>query len=164
MPKNKYFDMDAYVKQISSGPCFICEMLAGNPEYPHHIIYRDEQAVVFLNKYPILYGYVLVAPIEHREQVTGDFELAEYLELQKAIYRTTEAVRQVLPAERVYLLSLGSQQGNSHVHWHIAPLPPGVPFHEQQLEALLVTNKILDLSDEEMAGLASQIRAAMNRG
>jgi ATP adenylyltransferase len=162
MPKSKYFDMDAYVEQISSGPCFICEMLAGNPKYPHYIIYQDEQAVVFLNKYPILYGYVLVAPNEHREQVTADFTVPEYLELQKVIYRTAEAVRQVVPVERVYILSLGSQQGNSHVHWHIAPLPPGVPFHEQQLEALLVTDSILDLSAEEMASLASQIHAAMD--
>jgi len=163
MSKTKPFDMDAYVETISSGPCFICEMLARNQEYAHHIIYQDEQAVVFLNKFPILYGYVLVAPVEHREQVTGDFTVPEYLELQKLIFRASEAVRQVVPAERVYLLSLGSQQGNSHVHWHVAPLPPGVPFHEQQLEALLVTDRVLDLSGEEMSGLASQIRLAMDR-
>lgn len=163
MSKTKPFDMDAYVERISSGPCFICEMLARNQEYTHHIIYQDEQAVVFLNKFPILYGYVLVAPVEHREQVTGDFTVPEYLELQKLIFRVSEAVRQVVPTERVYLLSLGSQQGNSHVHWHVAPLPPGVPFHEQQLEALLVTDKVLDLSEEEMSGLASQIRLAMDQ-
>jgi diadenosine tetraphosphate (Ap4A) HIT family hydrolase len=157
------FDMEAYVERISNGPCFICEMLAGNPEYVHHIIYQDEHAVVFLNKFPILDGYVLVAPIEHREQVTGDFTIPEYLELQKLIFRVSEAVRQVVPTERVYLLSLGSQQGNSHVHWHVAPLPPGVPFHEQQLEALLVTDQVLDLSGEEMAGLARRIRMAMDQ-
>lgn len=161
MPKTKTFDMDAYVEQISSGLCFICEMLNGNPDYAHHIIYRDEQAVVFLNKYPILYGYVLVAPAEHREQVSGDFTEAEYLALQSVIFRVSEAVRQVVPTERVYLLSLGSQQGNSHVHWHITPLPPGVPFEEQQLEALLVTDQILDLSENEMSELASKIRSAM---
>ena len=68
-----------------------------------------------------------------------------------------------MPAERVYLLSLGSQQGNKHVHWHIAPLPSGVPYHEQQLEALLVKDQILDLSDEEMSELADQIRSAMDK-
>jgi diadenosine tetraphosphate (Ap4A) HIT family hydrolase len=163
MSKTKFFDMDAYVERIGNGPCFICEMLTGNPEYPHHIIHRDDQAVVFLNRYPILYGYVLIAPAEHREQVTGDFTAAEYLELQELIYRVSEAIRQVVPTERIYLLSLGSQQGNSHVHWHIAPLPPGVPFLDQQLEALHVTDKILDLSDEEMSGLASRIRSAMDQ-
>lgn len=163
MTKTKSFDMDAYIERITKGPCFICEILAGNPDYPHHVIYADEQAIVFLNKYPILRGYTLVAPRQHREQVTGDFTPAEYLQLQALLYRVAEAVRRVVPTERVYLLSLGSQQGNSHVHWHIAPLPPGVPFLEQQLEALRVEDRILDLSNEEMSSLAAQIRAAMEQ-
>ncbi len=159
--KTKPFDMDAYVTRITTGPCFICQIVAGNPAYPHHIIYQDEQAIVFLNAYPPLIGYTLVAPRQHREQVTGDFTQAEYLQLQAVIYRVAEAVRRVVPAERVYILSLGSQQGNSHVHWHIAPLPPGVPFHRQQLAALQVEDGILDLSEADMSALAAQIRAAL---
>ena len=159
--KTKPFDMDAYVTRITTGPCFICQIVADNLAYPHHIIYQDEQAIVFLNAYPPLAGYTLVAPRQHREQVTGDFTQAEYLQLQAVIYRVTEAVRRVVPAERVYILSLGSQQGNSHVHWHIAPLPPGVPFHQQQLAALQVENGILDLSEAEMSALAARIRAAL---
>ena len=38
------------------------------------------------------------------------------------------------PTERLYLLSLGSHQGNAHVHWHIAPLPPGVPYAKRSRE------------------------------
>ncbi|MCP4360008.1 MAG: HIT family protein [Chloroflexi bacterium] len=163
MTKTKSFDMKNYVERTMNGPCFICEILERNPDYPHHIIYEDKNAIVFLNAYPMLYGYTLVAPRKHREQVTGDFTPAEYLQLQDLIYRVTEAVRQVMPTERVYLLSLGSQQGNSHVHWHIAPLPPGVPFLEQQLEALRVANRILDLSEQEMSSLAGQIQAAMEQ-
>jgi len=138
-------------------------MVAGNPKYRHHIIYEDDMAIVFLNKYPTLYGYTVVAPREHREHVTGDFTLDEYLALQRLIYRVAEAVRQVVPTERVYILSLGSQQGNQHVHWHIAPLPPGVPYEEQQLEALRFGKGILKLSNKEMASLARQIREAMER-
>lgn len=159
--KTRPFDMAAYVARITTGPCFICQIVAGNPAHPHHILYEDKQAIAFLNAYPPLYGYVLVAPRQHREQVTGDFSQAEYLQLQAVIYRVTEAVRRVVPAERVYLLSLGSQQGNSHVHWHIAPLPPGVPFHQQQLAALQVEDSILDLSEADMSALAAQIRAAL---
>jgi len=163
MSKTKSFNMDEYVERITSGPCFICEMLDGIYEHPEHIIYDNDQAVVFLNRYPPLYGYALVAPREHREQVTGDFMVSEYLELQRLIFHVTEAIRQVVPTERIYLLSLGSQQGNSHVHWHIAPLPPGVAFLDQQLEALRLTDRVLDLSDEEMSGLASEIRSAMDQ-
>lgn len=64
------FDMDAYEKR-SKGPCFLCEMLAGHPDYQHHLIYEGHAAVAFLNKYPTVYGYALVAPREHREQATG---------------------------------------------------------------------------------------------
>jgi diadenosine tetraphosphate (Ap4A) HIT family hydrolase len=127
--------------------------LAGN-----HVIHQDESVIVFLNKYPVLYGYVLVAPARHKEHVTGDFTMEEYLALQRVVYRTAEAVRKAVSTERVYILSLGSQQGNRHVHWHIAPLPYGVPFKEQQLAALGAENGILDLSDREMHDLAERIR------
>ena len=131
--------------------------MAGNPEYSHHIVYEDDIAVAFLNKYPTLYGYTLVAPKMHREQVTGDFTAEDYLELQKVIFPVAEAVRLETEAERVYVLSLGSQQGNRHVHWHIAPLPPGVPFEEQQLAALGIEQGILDISDTQMKDLAARL-------
>ena len=120
-------DWEAYIQRCQTGPCFVCEIIARNPDYPADIVYEDEETIVFLDKYPRLYGYTLVAPRKHREQVTGDFTVQEYLALQRMVYRVAEAVRQEVGAERVYLLSLGSQQGNAHVHWHIVPLPPGVP-------------------------------------
>lgn len=112
MAQYQPFDMDAYIDRARNGPCFVCEMLAGNPDYQHHIIYESETAVAFLNKYPKLYGYTLVAPKKHREQVTGDFSIEEYLALQRFIFCVAEALRQTVPTERIYLLSLGSQQGN----------------------------------------------------
>ena len=156
-------DQGDYIKRSQDGPCFICRILDGDPDYPHHIVYEDETAIVFLNKYPTLLGYTLVAPRQHREQVTGDFAINEYKALQEVIYRVTEAVRKETAAERVYLLSLGSQQGNSHVHWHIAPLPPGVPYEEQQTEALdPIKRGILDIPNEEMATLARRIGERMS--
>jgi diadenosine tetraphosphate (Ap4A) HIT family hydrolase len=147
------------LRQRLGDRCFICELISGNPEFAHHIVYEDDAAVAFLNAYPPLYGYVLVAPREHKEQVTGDFTRNEYLQLQELVRRVGEAVRQVVPTERLYILSLGSQEGNRHVHWHIAPLPPGVPFEEQQLAAL--TADVLDLGDADFEQLAARLRAAL---
>jgi hypothetical protein len=70
-----------------------------------------------------------------------------------------EGVRSVVPTERLYILSLGSQQGNRHVHWHLAPLPPGVPFEQQQLSALDAAP--LDLDEQEWEELAARLRAAI---
>jgi diadenosine tetraphosphate (Ap4A) HIT family hydrolase len=151
-------DLEAYGRRSRQGPCFICQLLAGDPQYHHHVIYQDDTAIAFLNKYPTLLGYTLVAPQRHCEQVTGDFTLHQYLDLQRVVYRVAEALQRAVPTERVYILSLGSQQGNQHVHWHIAPLPPGVPYGEQQLEALRMEHGILKLSDLEMSALATRIR------
>ena len=160
MNDRKSFDLDAYIERIQNNPCFICEMIAGRLG-GNHVIYQDEKCIAFLNKYPTLYGYVLVAPIAHKEQVTGDFTLEEYLTLQRAIYQIAEAVRRTVETERLYILSLGSQQGNRHVHWHLAPLPHAVPLRQQQLEALRSDHGILEISDQEMAELTVRIRQNM---
>ena len=160
-PTTRPVDFEAIRAQLAGG-CFICEMLAGNPDFRHHLIYEDDRTVAFLNRYPTLYGYVLVAPKEHRERVTGDFSRGEYVTLQSVVHRVGEAIRCVVPTERLYVLSLGSQEGNRHVHWHIAPLPPGAPFDEQQLAALN-SNLVLALSDEEMADLTGRIRGAIHQ-
>jgi diadenosine tetraphosphate (Ap4A) HIT family hydrolase len=161
MDKRKPLDLDTYIERIQNSPCFICDMVAGRLN-GNHIIHQTDDFIIFLNKYPVLYGYTLVAPVAHKEQVTGDFSLEEFLSLQCIIYRTAEAVRKTVEAERVYILSLGSQQGNRHVHWHIAPLPFGIPFKEQQIEALKIENGILDIPDEEMKDLARQIEQNLN--
>jgi diadenosine tetraphosphate (Ap4A) HIT family hydrolase len=160
MNGRKSFDLDAYINQIQNSPCFICELILGRLN-GNHVIYQNDEFIAFLNKYPILYGYALVAPLAHKEQVTGDFTMDEYLTFQRGVYQVAEAVRRTVDAERVYILSLGSQQGNRHVHWHIAPLPHGVPFKQQQLEALRIENGVMEIPDDEMAELAERIHQNM---
>jgi histidine triad (HIT) family protein/ATP adenylyltransferase len=58
----------------------------------------------------------------------------------------------------MYSLSLGSAQGNSHLHWHVVPLPPGVPYEEQQYHALMAENGVLDVTGEDQAALAAAVR------
>ena len=157
MSERRPFDLDSYIERSTRGPCFICRLVAGDPDYRHHVVYEDDWAIAFLNKWPILAGHTLVSPKPHREQVTGDFTAEEYHRLQELVRRVGEAVRRVTEAERIYILSLGSQQANSHVHWHVAPLPPGVPLEEQQFVALDVTRGVLPLGDDEMADLAHRI-------
>ncbi|HEY2708748.1 MAG TPA: HIT family protein [Caulobacteraceae bacterium] len=159
MTERQPFDVESYVERITRGPCFICRLVAGDPEYRHHVVYEDDAAIAFLNKYPTLEGYTLVCPKAHLEQVTADFTPDEYLRLQGLVYRVGEAVRRVTGAVRIYVLSLGSKEGNSHVHWHVAPLPPGVPPEDQQFAALDVRLGVLAISDAQMADLAARIGA-----
>lgn len=141
--------------------CYVCELLKGNPEYFHHVAYRDEIAVVYLSKYPWLWGHLLVAPVEHKEHLVGDFTSEEYSALQAVVYRAGRALSKVVETERLYLLSLGSQQGNRHVHYHLVPLPPGVPYEEQQLAAMAESKGYVDAPFDEMAHLARLLAEAI---
>ena len=156
-----YPDMDVLHHGFRTQPCFVCRILAGNNERPQHFVYEDDKAIAFLDAFPRAYGYTLVAPKEHREQVTTDFTVERYLSLQQLVYRVTGAVREEVGAERMYLFTFGSNQGNSHVHWHVVPLPPGVPYEEQQGAWTSWSRGVLKIPEEEMASLAARIGARM---
>ncbi len=154
----RYFpDMEALHRGFRTQACFICRMVAGNVMFPENVVYEDDDAVVFLDGYPRAYGYTLVAPKEHREQVTGDFAPEEYLRLQSLVYKVSEAVREEVGAERMYLYTFGSNEGNAHVHWHVVPLPPGVPYEEQQGSWASWDKGVLQIPPGEMAALAARI-------
>jgi diadenosine tetraphosphate (Ap4A) HIT family hydrolase len=158
-PTRVSFDKDTYRVEVAQG-CFICRLLEGDPALPyHHVIWRGSDAIAFLDRFPSVYGYTLVAPLAHREEVTGDFTLHQYLALQRVVHAVAEAVRRALKPERVYVLSLGSQQANAHVHWHIVPCPPGTPFEEQQLALLDREHQgVLTLGHEEGKTLVAQLQ------
>jgi hypothetical protein len=106
------FDLDGYIENIQSSPCFICEMIAGRLN-GNHVIFQNEEFIAFLNKYPSLYGYALVAPVQHKEQVTSDFTLEEYVSLQRAVYRVAGAVRDTVETERIYILPWGASRATA---------------------------------------------------
>jgi diadenosine tetraphosphate (Ap4A) HIT family hydrolase len=159
-PQQVQFEPEGVLEEMAKG-CFICRLVQNDPTLPpHHVVWRGDEAIAFLNRLPTVYGHVLVAPVDHREQVTGDFSLHQYLALQRVVHAVAEAVRLVLKPERLYILSLGSQQANAHVHWHVAPCPPGVPLARQQLALLDATRQgVLQLSHEQGEALVAQVRA-----
>lgn len=157
----KDMDIAAYEERARNGPCFVCAFLRGDPDYRHETVYEDEAHIAFLDRWPTLPGRVLVAPKAHVEHVVRELDEAAYTRLMLVVRRVALAVESVLRPERTYLLSLGSQQANSHLHWHIAALPPGVPPEQQQYHALMAENGVLAPPPEETAGLVKRLRAAL---
>lgn len=147
------------MERARNGPCFVCAYLSGHPDYRHETIHRDDHVVAFLSRYPTLLGYIIVAPRAHIVDVTGDREL--FRRVTDVVHDVAEALKATVPTERVYLMSLGSHQGNAHVHWHVAPLPPGVSYERQQFYAVMAENGILDVEPEAQAALATRIRSIL---
>jgi diadenosine tetraphosphate (Ap4A) HIT family hydrolase len=153
------FDAAAYVERSRSDDCFVCRVAAGASPRREFVAYRDDLHIAFLPNFHVQRGYVLVAPIDHREGVVEDFPLDDYLALHTLVRAVGRALGRTVPTERIYVLSLGSQQGNAHVHWHVVALPPGVPYDRQQFAALMhETQRVLDLTDNERSELTAELR------
>ncbi|MFD4974588.1 HIT family protein [Streptomyces sp. NPDC058424] len=154
-------DLEAYTARTRNGPCFVCSFLAGDPDYGHETVFEDQDHVAFLDRWPTVPGKVLVAPKAHIEHVVRDLDEAAYLRLMRVVREVALAVESVCRSERTYLYSLGSQRGNAHLHWHIAALPAGVPYEQQQFHALMTENGVLPVAPQEAAETAARLRAAI---
>lgn len=155
-------DLAAYEQRIRTGGCFVCGIVAGDPTYDYEqVVFEDDAHIAFLDRYPTLHGKVLVAPKAHVEHVVRDLSREAFLELLAVVHRVARAVEQVVPSERTYLASMGSQQGTAHMHWHIAPLPPGTPFQRQQSHALMLEGGVIPWSLAQAAALAAKLRGAL---
>ncbi|GAA3411993.1 HIT family protein [Streptosporangium vulgare] len=156
------FDLEGYVRRARGGACFICALLADPTGYDfEQVVFEDEHHIAFLDRYPTVPGKVLVAPRAHVEHVVRDLDEDAYSRLMRTVRRIALAVEAVVPSERTYVLSLGSQQGNTHLHWHIAPLPPGTPYEQQQYHALMTENGVIPWSVRQAVDLAGRLRAAL---
>ncbi|GAA1675664.1 hypothetical protein GCM10009733_085910 [Nonomuraea maheshkhaliensis] len=156
------FDVESYSRRSRTRPCFICAMVNGVSDQPEEIVYDDGEHIAFLPRFFVLPGYVLVAPKTHVEHVVRDLSEDQFVAVMRVVRRIALAVEACVPCERTYLLSLGSQQGNAHLHWHIAGLPPGVPYERQQYHALMSENGVIERTPEEIAALAAGIRSALD--
>lgn len=157
------FDEATYARRVSVGPCFVCATVQHHPDYVHELLYDDGRTIAFLSKYPTVIGYAIVAPKAHVER-WEEQSIDDHLAVQRVVHQVARALSAALPTDRIYVLSLGSRQGNAHVHWHVAPLPPGVPYDQQQFSAVMSENGIVDISDAEQSNLATELRHAVEGG
>jgi diadenosine tetraphosphate (Ap4A) HIT family hydrolase len=137
--------MGSVHRGFRTSPCFVCRMAEG------------DEALVFLDGYPRANGYTLVVPKEHREQLTADFAPEDFLRLQSLVYKVAEAVREEVGAERMYRYTLGCSQGKAHVHWHVVPLPPGVPYEDQKGAWAGWDGGVPEIPPGEMRSLARRV-------
>jgi diadenosine tetraphosphate (Ap4A) HIT family hydrolase len=127
------FDAEQYIRRSPEGPVFRRSVLAGHRDSPRHDVCENAGAMAFLASWPVLLGRCLAAPKRHVERWVDDLDKNEFVDLQRVVHRVARALAASVPTERMHWLSLGSYQGDAHLHWHVAALPPGVPYEQQQL-------------------------------
>jgi histidine triad (HIT) family protein len=134
--------------------CTFCQIAKG--ELPAHIVYRNADVVVFLDRSPLIHGHVLVAPMEHVETLDDlpDNLLAPVL---AAVRRTSIAVQKALGSEGSFVATnTRVSQSVPHLHVHVVPRNKG----DGLFSTRLIWQRKKYESDSEMAQIATKIKTA----
>lgn len=116
-----------YIHEIGEQDgCFLCKAAAAPPEEWAEllILYRDENTLALLNRFPYNNGHVLVAPLAHEGDL-GDIERDVRTALMETVLKTEEALRRVMQPHGFNIgLNIGTEAGAGipgHLHFHIVP-------------------------------------------
>lgn len=134
--------------------CTFCQIAKG--ELPGHIIHRDADVVVFLDRSPLIHGHVLVIPMEHVETLD---DLPDNLirPVFAAVRRTSSAVQKALRSEGSFVATnTRVSQSVPHLHVHVVPRNKG----DGLFSTRLVWQRRKYENDSEMAEIATKIRTA----
>jgi ATP adenylyltransferase len=144
----------AYINQEPQPGCLFCRVLA-DPSDPDAdlVVWRPEDAIVILNKFPYNPGHVMVAPAAHKGDL-ADLNDAESASLMRALRRTITVVRQALTPEGFNVgTNIGRAAGAGipdHVHLHVVPRWNGDTNFMPVLSEVKVINEHLQQTAEKL--------------
>jgi histidine triad (HIT) family protein len=117
-------------------------------DIPSHKVAENEDYLAFLDIRPLAKGHTLVIPKEEIDYLfdLSDERLAGLMAFAKRVAKGLEAT---VTCKRVGVMVIGTEVPHAHVHL--------VPF--QQEAQIDITRKPIEMSQEAMAELATQISA-----
>ena len=122
-----------------------------NRDIPGHIVAETDQAIAFLDIRPLVKGHTLVVP---KQEVDYYFDLDEdlYSALNRFARQVAIGLKKAIPCERIATAVIGLEV--PHAHIHLIPI--------NTMDDANFSRPKLQLSDEEMAQIAEQIRSALS--
>jgi len=113
-----------YILSDGEQGCFICDLTRAEPSEENLLLYRNEHAMVLMNKYPYNNGHILVAPVAHTSDLS-ELSESEYGETMELFRFSLKALESLMNPEGFNAgLNLGKSGGaglEEHVHFHIVP-------------------------------------------
>jgi len=114
-----------YITEAPRPGCLFCRVIENpNDEDAALVVWRPNQAIVLLNKYPYNPGHVMVAPHVHIGNLE-DLNDAQTTDLMRALKRTITVLKEALKPEG---FNIGANVGRvagagmpDHVHLHVVP-------------------------------------------
>lgn len=91
-------------------------------ELPAHIIYEDNDFMVFLDAFPKSLGHTLVIPKQEARWAWDVIKYDEYFELARRIAR---AQQKAFGTDMIYLSVQGDEVPHAHIHLRPKNIPAG---------------------------------------
>jgi diadenosine tetraphosphate (Ap4A) HIT family hydrolase len=145
-----------------SPPCLMCAIAAGRVG-DLHVVFEDDEALVFLPRYVRRWGELCVMPKAH---VTSFSALDEetWLHLQVLVRRSARVVERLMQPRRCYVTMTGSAAGeltqsSEHLHTHILPI---IDANDRPAKALSWEGGVLVATRDEWLPLQARYAAAFD--
>ena len=104
-------------------PCVFCDIVSGS--VPAEIVWRDKDAIAFLDSRPLFPGHLLLIPTEHIGTL-ADLPAAQVGPLFQTVQKLGNAVERALGAEGTFVgINNRVSQSVPHLHVHIVPRRKG---------------------------------------
>jgi ATP adenylyltransferase len=134
--------------------CFICRAVADKRDRENLLVYRGQNMVTVLNRYPYNNGHLLVAPLVHKGRL-DELVPDEQRETMDTISLLVGVLAESLNAEGFNIgINLGRVAGAGlpgHLHWHIVPRWSGDTNFMPVLSGVDVISQSLDALWELLA-------------
>ena len=130
--------------------CIFCDIING--KLPSHLIHKDDNHIVILDRYPIDVGHTLIITKKPHEKLT-DMSIEEIMDLFSQIPKIINAIIKATKADG---FSIAQNNGKAakqivpHVHVHIIP-------RYNTTETLWTQRKLM--KDIELDNLVQKIRS-----
>lgn len=111
-------------KMVKTDGCVFCQARDQGVGPQSLCLYRNDWAMVCLNKYPYNSGHLMVLPTRHCGDLS-ELNESEYLELQRLLKKMVEVVKVEYKVSGLNIgLNMGAVAGAGmpdHLHWHVIP-------------------------------------------
>ena len=122
-----------------------------NGDIPSYKVAEDDRYFAFLDIFPLQLGHCLVIPKQEVDYIF-DMDSKEYIGLQAFAHKVAQAVKEVIPCERIGVAVIGLEV--PHAHIHLIPI--------NQMDDMNFSNEKLKFSDDIMQETCDKIAKAFN--
>ena len=93
--------------------CIFCRII--KKEIPAHIVYEDDDIIVFLDKAQYVWGHIMVVPKKHSRWL-WDMDLKDYQNISERVYYLANVLRKAFKTEWVQQIVAGMGVPHTHIH------------------------------------------------